>query len=547
MERLRFSKTQKRFLLQLRVYGILAFFLVMIVGFFIGLLFFIRPKVSQTEKRSLAAFPEFTISSFLDGSYFTDVSLWYSDTYPGRDALISVDRSLKKVYGFAGSSQMVGGGLGDDIPDLPAVTSEGTVSASTQGTSADAAVQTVQGTNGQVVSAEGGAGLISADGSTGQTAGEGGVSQAGTVSQTGGVTEAGGQTTAGQTTGQTTAGQTTGQATSGQVTAGQDPAGQAAAVQPQTEAKVEAKVPEMHTLEASVQDQIQMGMYVRDGAAYNMYYFDQQAATTYINALNQVAQKLAGHANVYSILVPNNSGVLLSPEVADSIGGSDQKQAITYYYTLMNQVNTITSIETLRQHSSEYIYFRTDHHWTTLGAYYIYRNYCEAKGWTPHELSQFQTMEFYPFLGTFYTELGDAQMRANPDRVTAYIPNGTNDMRFWQPDGQVVDWNVIEDVSTWGEDCGYYCFVGGDNPLSIIENPAITDGSSCLVLKESYGNSFAPFLVDHYQTVYIVDFRYANVNVADYVLENNIQDLIVINNIQIIAADNVAQIIAGLL
>ena len=58
---------------------------------------------------------------------------------------------------------------------------------------------------------------------------------------------------------------------------------------------------------------------------------------------------------------------------------------------------------------------------------------------------------------------------------------------------------------------------------------------------------FCAFLVDHYETVYVVDFRYANVNVVDYVKEKNIQDLIIMNNITIIGSDKVASTIAGLL
>ena len=108
-------------------------------------------------------------------------------------------------------------------------------------------------------------------------------------------------------------------------------------------------------------------------------------------------------------------------------------------------------------------------------------------------------------------------------------------------------WKIIEEVSTWGDSAGYYCYIAGDKPLTIIDNPEIEDGSSCLVLKESYGNCFVPFLVDHYDKVYVVDFRYANVNVVDYVKENNIQDLIVMNNITIIASDSVASTLPGLL
>ncbi len=138
-------------------------------------------------------------------------------------------------------------------------------------------------------------------------------------------------------------------------------------------------------------------------------------------------------------------------------------------------------------------------------------------------------------------------MAANPDSVDAYIPMATNDMTYTDTDGTEVDWHVIEDVSTWNENSGYSCFIGGDKPLAVIENPDLDDGSSCVVVKESYGNCFVPFLVDHYQTVYVIDFRYTQNNVMDFVKEHKVQDLIIMNNISIIASEDVATTIAGLL
>lgn len=456
----KFTKQQRRTMRKFRNIGMRLFSGALFLGTILGFLFFLRPSTSVTEKRELTKFPKFTLSSFLDGSYFSDISLWYSDTYPMRDTLIAADKKLKSSYGITTSTMMVGGhAQGDAIPTIADNT------APEETPSPDAAVTAT-------------------------------------------------------------------------------PAPEA---QPQTEEKKPVAAPDSKAMEAEIQNQIVEGLYVKNGAAYSVYYFDQAAAQTYTDALNNAAVKLAGSANVYSILVPNNSGAMLSEEELNGLGGSDQEQAIAYYHSLYQDVIPIKTIETLREHNDEYLYFRTDHHWTQLGAYYVYRNFCEAKGWTPHELSEFQTMTFSPFLGTFYSELGNADMAANPDTVTAYVPNGTNDMTFWDTDGSEVSWHVIEDVSDWDVSSGYYCYIGGDKPLSIIENPQITDGSSCMVVKESYGNCFIPFLVDHYQTVYIIDFRYANVNVVDYVKEHNIQDLIMMNNITIIGSDTVASTIAGLL
>ncbi|MGI6265442.1 MAG: DHHW family protein, partial [Acutalibacteraceae bacterium] len=90
---------------------------------------------------------------------------------------------------------------------------------------------------------------------------------------------------------------------------------------------------------------------------------------------------------------------------------------------------------------------------------------------------------------------------------------------------------VVMDGSSYGESTKYSVFIGGDNPYSVIQNPALNDGSSCVVVKESYGNAFVPFLVDHYQTVHVVDYRYYEGNLEQLVEGNGITDVIFVNNI----------------
>lgn len=436
---------EKKFIRACRNAGITAFVVVLLLFGIIGLLIPLRPSVSDKENRTLTAFPQITWSTFWNGAFFSEVSLWYSDTFPMRDRLIAMDQGFEKLYGITPKSQMIGGStVADEIPDTP---------------------------SNAVVSAD--------------------------------------------------------------------------ATQ---EEDREPTLPDSTEMEAEIQNQIQDGVYIDNGAAYSMYYFVQNSADTYIQGLEHAAQELAPQTKVYSILVPNQSGVMLDLDTQKKLGGSDQEQGINYYYDSYQNVISVPTITTLREHNDEYLYFRTDHHWTQLAAYYIYQNFCEAKGIESHDLSYFkETMTFEPFLGTFYSSFHNAEMAANPDSVLAYVPNGTNKMTFWDTNGTEYEWDVITDVSSWSEDSGYACYIGGDRPLSIIENPQITDGSSCLVLKESYGNCFVPFLVDHYQTVYVIDCRYANVNVTDFVKEHGVQDLIVINNITIIGSESVSSTINGLL
>ncbi|MEE0035835.1 MAG: DHHW family protein [Coprococcus sp.] len=462
----KYTKKQRQIIKKYHNLGIILFAGVMLLGAFLGLLFFARPKTSEKEKRSLAKYPSFTMKTFLNGEYFSDVSTWYSDTYPFRDALVSADQKLKGLYGIESKTMMVGEEKkADEIPDINDNTEA--VTETTTAATTEAATEN---------------------------------------------TEAGATTEA------------------------------------TTEKVREVDPPDSKGMDEEIQNQIQQNLYVKGDAAYSVYYFGKENCTNYVAALNNVAAELKGQTTVYNILVPNNSGVMLSEDELSKLAGSDQEQAIDYYYSIeSDDVKTVDTIKTLREHNDEYLYFRTDHHWTQLAAYYVYQNFCKVKGIEAHDLSYYDKKEFKNFLGTFYSTLGNSNMEANPDTVDAYVPKGTNDMTFWDTDGKEWNWNVIYDVDSWASSSKYMTFIGGDRPMEVIENPQIKDGSSCVVLKESYGNCFVPFLVDHYQTVYVLDYRYTTVNVLDFVKEKQADDLIIINNITIIGSTSVVDLISGLL
>ena len=96
----------------------------------------------------------------------------------------------------------------------------------------------------------------------------------------------------------------------------------------------------------------------------------------------------------------------------------------------------------------------------------------------------------------------------------------------------MVEYQIVnKQTAAWYPAAGakYNCFIAGDNPFSEIKNPEINDGSSIVVIKESYGNAFVPFLVDSYSTVYVIDYRKWNGHLADFVSENSIDDVLFLN------------------
>ena len=95
-------------------------------------------------------------------------------------------------------------------------------------------------------------------------------------------------------------------------------------------------------------------------------------------------------------------------------------------------------------------------------------------------------------------------------------------------------WPVIYDVSNYNAGLKYSTFIASDNPYTEIENKDLSDGSSCIVVKESFGNAFIPFLVDHYQTVYVVDYRYWTGSISKLAQDKNVNDVLFLNNLSMI-------------
>lgn len=272
-----------------------------------------------------------------------------------------------------------------------------------------------------------------------------------------------------------------------------------------------------------------------DDAAYELYTYLDDAAGNYADSINKVASALEGKADVYDMVIPLSSGITFPDNLKNEINSSDQHQAMQDIQAKMSdKVKTVDIYDALMQHRNEYIYFRTDHHWTALGAYYAYEQFCAAKGIDPEELSGYETKEFDGFLGSFYNDTSDAKMKANPDTVTAYVPHDESILHVTASDGTKYDWPVIYDVSNYAAGLKYSTFVASDNPYTEIENKSLTDGSACVVVKESFGNAFIPFLVDHYQTVYIVDYRYWTGSVSELAEAKGATDVIFLNNLSMI-------------
>ncbi len=213
----------------------------------------------------------------------------------------------------------------------------------------------------------------------------------------------------------------------------------------------------------------------------------------------------------------------------------NQRAYIESAYTQLHQnnVSTIDMLGKLNQHADEEIYYRTDHHWTTLGAYYGYVAYCEQKGLTPVSLDTLEKTEVADFYGTHYSKAKRIDIK--PDVLTYYdIPTTQVTVNNEQADG-IYDYDKLETRDK------YAMFLRGNNAMTVIKSDNNLNKSDkptrVLVAKDSYFNSMAGFLTYNYDEVYVVDLRYLSV-MSLAMSQAEFDDVLIIYNFGNFSTDN---------
>lgn len=276
------------------------------------------------------------------------------------------------------------------------------------------------------------------------------------------------------------------------------------------------------------------GTVVVGDAGYEIYNYVSSAADRYAKTINRLTKTLDDGVEVYNMLAPTSMGITYPDNKKRQLHSSSQEAAMDHINRkLSGRENFIPLYHALMEHRQEYIFFRTDHHWTQLGAYYAYEAFCREKGMAPNPLKAYQKKSFSGFLGSFYRDSKhNERLKANKDTLQVYYPlSGQVSLEYTNTEGKKSTAPVIADAGNYGEGMKYLAYIAGDNPYTVVKNNDKHDGTSCILVKESYGNAFVPYLVDHYETIYVIDYRYWEGKLDSFVKSKRAKEVIVLNNI----------------
>lgn len=280
--------------------------------------------------------------------------------------------------------------------------------------------------------------------------------------------------------------------------------------------------------DGAIGEQTTDGIFIYKDKAMAIFGGNKSMGTWYAETLNAYAEKLGPDVHVYDMVIPTAIEFGL-PERYKSVSNSE-KAAIDHIYETLDGVTGVDAYTSIQYHAGEYVYFNTDHHWTGLGAYYAYRALAEAAGFQPLELEDYEVRTIDGFLGTLYNQSNDSQLKSGVDKVDYFVMPGEYTAYLYEKGA--LD-NPIE-TTVWAEYASggnaYSVFIHGDYPLFRIDTDN-KNGRKAVVVKESYGNAFAPFLIPHYEQVFVVDHRYYDRGLITLIKEQGITDVIFIKNV----------------
>lgn len=241
--------------------------------------------------------------------------------------------------------------------------------------------------------------------------------------------------------------------------------------------------------------------------------FDPQQISKNLQALEKFVGKAKQNADVHVMMVPTKSWVLREKLPAFAPHYKEQK----FYDALQQKLekeDVLISVEpVLDAHKEEEIYYRTDHHWTTLGAWYAYEQYTKAVG---GDLQRAQGKKKFrciskDFYGTTYAKINYARQA---DKIEIYEPE--DKLRVVYNMGEKKT-KTLYDVSFLKTADQYSVFTGGNQAVLQITG-GIKNGKTLLLIKDSFANSILPFLAEDYEKLVVVDLRQLNVS-GDRLLE----------------------------
>lgn len=223
------------------------------------------------------------------------------------------------------------------------------------------------------------------------------------------------------------------------------------------------------------------------------------------------------------LLIPTKIGLYKNLLPSHALEEDQTSYITTFYQSLPDTVKKIDAVKILKQHQKENLYYKTDHHWTSLGAKYVYEAY--VKQVLKEEVPSYQT---YIANTSFYGSLSKKTgLYQTADTVSFYVNEKIKNTVNYVQEKKIVT-SLFDKSKQYSSD-PYTIFLGG-NYARIDINTNVANQKHLLLLKDSYANAMLPMLVSHFASITVIDPRYYYDNLEKVIQEREITDVLFLYN-----------------
>lgn len=542
-----------------------------------------RPTTSESERRELAKMPEFSFDSLTDGSYFKGIAAFISDTFIFRDKLVDTSKKLDTLKGFdysvdgndsfallgptggneTGDDSDLAGKLSDAIDNLKNKqtetsvtetetdskgsqsvtgeivdhdqTDESETSVEEKSTETDAVDETVpeESAETDTPTDENAVVAINLSKTTVRlTVGSGAVVYATveTTNEEGAVVS---WSISDKNVAQISINE------SGGINVKGLKVGEAVLtcswknkIKETCKINVTEISSDTHQQDDGHADFLASGLFIYGDAVYTQAWYNDSASQVYAQTVGYYKKLFGDDVRVSCVIAPVSSMVVDNEEVQSKIQNQDEMiQKIGAH--MDPSVNFVNPYSEMYDHKDEYLFFKSDHHWTQRGAYYAYVAFANSVGLEPVALDKFDyEIRNDNYHGSLYSWTKDERVKNFTDTIEVFNPTKKLTMTVSSSNGATYNYDtaIVKTNNT------YVTYIAGDNPYTVINVPDNPQDKNILVLKDSFGNAFVPFLCEHYGNIIVLDVRYSSMNIYEQLKDYGLTDIVFVNNAQAVTS-----------
>lgn len=239
----------------------------------------------------------------------------------------------------------------------------------------------------------------------------------------------------------------------------------------------------------------------------------------------QQYQKQLGTAHI-SIMVVPNAVEILQDKLPPFAPASGEAQYLNQLAAALPEGSWFDTTRILREHEAEAIYYKTDHHWKTLAAFYVYQQWAKAQGYVEPQLADYQIKTVTDsFEGTIQSKLG---IKTAGDTIELFLPLQAIDYTVQREGSECLENDLYDNAALEAKD-KYAVYFGGNQGFLQIRTAAEND-RKILVIKDSYANCLIPFMLEAFQTIDLLDLRYDRQRLSERIADGDYTDILFLYN-----------------